>query len=319
MNYKKILFCTLAFVSTTVGGTAANLNWSVENSTEFEKNPLGYIAADMKKFCEKYKFTTVKKVLKGEKSLEYSDDANEAKELFGKYKNAVETRSFYSWDFQLMTEDERCLWLTGAYDYVADLLNEYLKETTRVRKGALCVGGKGGNYTDFARDFDRILFCVRNLRGDRLPKDLMQQVNALWNATFYFRLYADHVTDEPKNTYPDPEKAPTLKDRWYMRECDLEEKLEQLNKRYTPSKKALEFRGKVENNQKNVTFNLEEEEDRENLDWQLKHMGIFKKIPKFSDAAVPPKPTKKRTQIKFERNHVLTAKKRKKQMKRSFA
>lgn len=106
-------------------------------------------------------------------------------------------RSFYSWDYFIMTADERIVWINRVYVYFMKIL----REAGVFIPDSIC---KSSNYKSFVKKLDHILFSIRScVRKDQLPPGLWDKINALWNATFYFWLYDnDPRSKEPHNAYP---------------------------------------------------------------------------------------------------------------------
>lgn len=228
MVYKKIIFFAFTFVFVSVCGraTASKLSLQTEylskNPSQWAKHVVKDLAT-LKSQCGSIKPTP--------------DQGN----TFKDYEEKIKTRSFYSWDFFLMLPEKRVDFLTGVYQQLIDILLNAAVDITNVAE-TVCTEK---NYQKFANILDRILFNIRNVKASQLPENVRSQINALWNATFYFRLYADHVKDLPQNTYPDPKKAPNLRDRWYNRQIQQEKICRENNINYKPSDKVWKFKAEI--------------------------------------------------------------------------
>lgn len=173
------------------------------------------------------------------------------RKILSEHYQLIKGRNFYSWHYHILTPEQRISFLVYAYIKCCSIFRKN-KSILYKHQNAFSLFGADDNtynlcdffndlssnnpkyknsnvsecdleYKRFVKDFDNLLFKIRS--DEELKKsnpDVWKEINQLWNAIFYFRLYSDHWKDEPKNTYP---KTPLLKCRWELMEQELQQQL----------------------------------------------------------------------------------------------
>lgn len=182
-------------------------------------------------------------------------------DIFSAYEDLIHSRSFYSWDFFMMTKNERISFINGLFQYFLDILlsEKYVTDVNAFRGFVITED----LFPQFIKLFDSILFDMREHYKNDLPTNLYTKINELWNATFYFNFYSQCLNDPPKNSYPSND--PTLHDRWVEREkklkkilllCQMEQILEIKNPPNSPNDIKLESSTEIDQENRKVSSDL---------------------------------------------------------------
>lgn len=157
-------------------------------------------------------------------------------DVFKQNIELIESRSFYSWHFKVMTPDDRINFVNGAAEsFVGLLVKEGIISSDDEIKIPICTEQ---NYIEFVTKFHNMVSRMRPDDGTTQYGSLWTGINILWNATFYFWLYKDIYQSPPKNTYPT--NIPALKDKWEI----MQSKYVENKERFYWKKYKNEFQGK---------------------------------------------------------------------------
>lgn len=139
--------------------------------------------------------------------------------IFSSFKMQVFSRSFFSWDYQLMTKKERIEFINGAYQcYLDILLSEKIESNVDRFRGKVITEDI---YKDFVWIFDGVLYQLRE--NENLPENFWNKINCLWLTVYYFKFYHDEFENAPVNKLPK-----SIHNEWLEREKILQKKLLQI-------------------------------------------------------------------------------------------